>query len=89
MILLMVTLGQNCANSKKSANFGVILEKKPDVMPAVVDGSPKPCPECESVNDQKMWKMTHRDFKIIKIKLAEQEDFIIYLIDIVDGLENI
>jgi len=89
MILMMMTLGMNCAGIEHKADFSVVLEKKPELMPALVDGSPERCPECDSLNGQKMWKMTHRDFKIIKKKLAEQDDFILYLIDIVEGLENI
>jgi len=84
-----MTLGQNCANAKKTASFSIILEKKPEVMPLIVDESPQLCPECKKVNGQKMWKITNRDFKSIKKKLEEQDDFANYLIDIIGGFEDL
>lgn len=82
-------LGQGCA-SKKSVNtdYKIQLQERPASRPAVVDGSPKPCPECEKVSGQPMWKFTERDFIKDKEAHAEKDDYIDYLIGIIDDLQN-
>lgn len=40
-------------------------------MPAVVDGSPLPCPECEPINGQPTLKISERDFVAVKRKILE------------------
>lgn len=76
-------LGLGCNHKRPIVSNQLVLLPRPTSRPAVVDKSPKPCPECTSVNGQKMWKFTERDFLLDKEKHLEKDDYIDYLLEII------
>lgn len=62
--------------------LNLIIEKAPVAMPDLYDKSPQKCPECISLNEQEMLKITVRDFLRIKTKIRELDDYRNYLMDI-------
>lgn len=80
-----MTLGTGCVNSQKRIQDSIyVLAERPQKVPLMIDGSPKPCPECASIDGQKMWKFTERDFKSDKEKHIEKDDYIDYLLSLVE-----
>lgn len=64
-------LGPACADRHRVTTSNFVLIPETDPMPAIVDGSPLPCPECELINGQPALKISERDFVSIKRKLLE------------------
>ena len=81
--LIPSILGLGCGMHRLIVSPEFIVQKRPEKVPAMIDGSPKPCPECESVEGQRMWKMTERDFLQDKKKHIEKDDYIDYLLFLV------
>lgn len=86
-ILILTTLGAACSAHRRIHDSHFILATRPTTRPATIDGSPKPCPECSPVNGQKMFKFTERDFIADKKKHIEKDDFITYLLDLLQATQ--
>jgi len=74
-----------CATKRPIANNEYILAARPIAKPNLPDKSPMSCPECLSKASQKMLKFTERDFIKLKEKLIELDDYIEYLIELVEN----
>lgn len=84
ILLILITFGLACAGRRPIANNLYVLAKRPDAKPQLQDKSPQLCPECvPTAQGQRMWKITERDFLMIKEKLVEQDDYIEYLLDLI------
>lgn len=79
-MLTLLILGLGCSSTKKIVAPEFIILPRPEKRPEMLDASPKPCPECEPVNGQNMWKFTERDFLLDKKKHIEKDKYIDYLL---------
>lgn len=75
-------LGLACAAKKPLTSSRYVIEARPSSMPNIMDRSPHPCPECLKISDQKMFKITERDFLSIKEKIIELDDYNTYLLEL-------
>lgn len=77
--------GLACAAKRPIVNPDYVLATRPFRMPELYDDSPYFCAECYKINNQKMWKITERDFLRIKEKLIEMDDYIEYLLELLES----
>lgn len=82
LLLIPMILGLACAVKKPLISSRYVIEVRPSSMPNIIDHSPHPCPECLKISDQKMFKITERDFLSIKEKIIELDDYNTYLLEL-------
>ncbi len=84
LCLIPLILGVACARAPHRLTAPrYVLVARPDRVPALIDGSPRPCPECRPVNGQPMWKFTARDILRDQVQHVEKDDYIDYLLELI------
>lgn len=79
-VLTLTTLGLGCMTHRLIVKPDFVIQTRPEKLPKMSDGSPKICPECNSVNGQVMYKFTEQDFLADKKKHIEKDYYIDYLL---------
>lgn len=82
VILILTILGLGCMNHRLIVKPDFMIQTRPQKLPKMLDGSPKICLECNSINGQVMYKFTEQDFLSDKKKHIEKDDYIDYLLNL-------